>query len=84
MINDIVKGGIKRSNILYFNVENDEIDLKSTHDLNLILNTYFEIVSFNRKETYFVFLDEIQEIENWEKFVRKVLDEFENIQIIIT
>jgi len=83
-INDLLKSWVKKENILYFNLENDEIDLKNTDDLNLILNTFFEIVNFNKNKKYFVFLDEIQEIEKWEKFVRKILDQFENIEIIIT
>ena len=83
-ISKLIDSWIKKENILYFNIENDELDLINTNDLNLILNTYFEIINFNRKDKYFVFLDEIQEIKSWERFVRKILDQFDNIQIVIT
>ena len=83
-INDLLENWINKNQILYFNIENDEVDLENNDDLNLILNTFFEIVSFDKNKKYFIFFDEIQEIENWEKFVRKILDNFENIEIIIT
>jgi len=83
-IKNLIKNWVKKENILYFNIENDELDLKDINDLNLILNTFFEIVDFDINKKYYIFFDEIQEIQNWERFVRKILDNFENIQIVIT
>jgi len=83
-INELLKNGVKKEQILYFNLETDEVDLLSTDDLNLILETYFEIVGFDEKVVYYIFLDEIQNVVNWEKFVRKILDSFDNIQLVIT
>jgi predicted AAA+ superfamily ATPase len=53
-------------------------------DLNDILETYFEIVNFNPNEKYYLFLDEIQEVENWEKFIAKINNLYNNIEIILT
>lgn len=83
-ISELLKNWTKKENIIYFNIENDELEIKTTDNLNLILQIFFEISSFSKKEKYFIFLDEIQEVQNWEKFIRKILDNYENIEIIIT
>jgi predicted AAA+ superfamily ATPase len=40
-------------------------------------------VNLNRKKRVYLYLDEVQNVEGWEKFVRRVLDT-ENIQVYIT
>lgn len=83
IINELLQNGINKKNILYFNLENDEIFPLELKDLNTILESYFEI-TWKLEEKVYLFLDEIQEVPNWEKFVRKVLDNYSNIEIIIT
>jgi len=83
-ISQFLKQGVKKEDILFFNLETDEVDIVDTRDLNLILEVFFEIVWYDEKRQYYIFLDEIQNIRWWEKFVRKVLDNFDNIELVIT
>ena len=83
-INQLLSSGVKKEDILFFNLETDELDLIWPQDLNLILEVFFEIVGYDEERQYYVFLDEIQNVKGWEKFVRKVLDRFDNIQLVIT
>ncbi len=57
--------------ILYINFEDERILPMKTDELDLILQSYFELFP-DKKPT--IFFDEIQEIKNWEKFVRRIYD----------
>jgi predicted AAA+ superfamily ATPase len=78
-----LKKWVNKKNILYFNLENDEIFPLELNDLNIILESYFE-VTWKLEEKVYIFLDEIQEVDNWGKFVRKVLDNYPLVEIVIT
>lgn len=56
--------------ILYINFEDERISNIRVEELNLFLESYMEM--FDNKP--FVYLDEIQNIEGWEKFVRRLAD----------
>ncbi len=60
------------NNIVYINFEDNQlIDLKS-EDLDLILNAYRELFP---EQVPVLFLDEIQNLEGWSKWVRKLIDQ---------
>jgi predicted AAA+ superfamily ATPase len=69
-IQNLLLGGHSQEEILYFNFEDDRIDSLSLPDLDLLKRTYEEM--FDRKPVFF--LDEIQIIDHWEKFVRRLAD----------
>jgi predicted AAA+ superfamily ATPase len=55
------------------NFEDERLELNS-NELDLILQAYMELYpSHNLSECYF-FFDEIQNISNWEKFIRRMYD----------
>jgi len=73
IINELVKREVKREEILYINFEDERLDI-SINELDLILQAYRELYpNINISETY-LFFDEIQNINGWEKFVRRVYD----------
>jgi predicted AAA+ superfamily ATPase len=69
--------------ILYINFEDDRILPLSLKDLNALLEAYFELYPEVKENEFFLFLDEIQNIEGWETFVRRIYDK-ENASIYIT
>jgi len=83
VISELIKKWVEKEKIIYFNLEDERIKPFSAKDLNLILEVYFENFSKNLDEKIYLFLDEIQEIEWWESFVRRILDET-NIEIFLT
>ncbi len=68
-----------REEIIYINFEDERIPLK-TEFLTLLLPTAKQIFE---KAVNFLFLDEIQNIPNWSKWVRRVYDN-EKIRIIVS
>jgi predicted AAA+ superfamily ATPase len=65
--------GVKKKRCLYFNFEDERVDLIQ-EDLDLILHAYRELYpEDDLRETYF-FFDEVQNVNGWEKFVRRIYD----------
>lgn len=69
--------------IVYINFEDDRLFPLTLKDLNLFIEAYYELYPNNRDKTAYFFFDEIQNIENWEKFVRRIYDSL-NCKIFIT
>ena len=63
---------VPKQNMIYINFEDERLDLKAS-DLGLIIDSYYELYPEQRGELYF-FFDEIQNVEGWEKFVRRIYD----------
>ena len=71
-IHDLMNDGISSSQIVYVNFEDERLLEISVDDLNTILELGIEFSG--SKEKPYLFLDEIQNVDGWEKFVRRVAD----------
>ena len=60
------------SQIIYVNFEDERLLEMTAEDLNLILEIGLEISETDIK--LYLFLDEIQNINRWDKFVRRIAD----------
>ncbi|MDW7727422.1 MAG: ATP-binding protein [Candidatus Methanoperedens sp.] len=69
--------------ILYINIESDLLIGCELPDLRNMLELYYEIYPENKNEKVYLFLDEIQIVPEWEKFVRAVIDS-EDIQVYVS
>jgi uncharacterized protein len=70
-IRQLLNEGYSKENILYFNFEDDRIALFESADLDRIKLCYEEM--FDTKPVFF--LDEIQIVDHWEKFARRLADQ---------
>ncbi|HBA45344.1 TPA: hypothetical protein DEG21_01695 [Patescibacteria group bacterium] len=75
---------INPKNILYINLEYEDFSfIKTKDDLNTVLNLYIKENKINSK--FFIFIDEIQEIAGWEKFINSIrADHTIEVEIYIT
>ncbi len=64
-----------KENIIYINFEKAGFLPLNVNDLVLFKETFFELNPSLKKEDSYFFLDEIQNVDNWELFVRTCLDE---------
>ena len=72
-IKRIIGKGVSKKQVLYINFEDERLILE-TDQLDLILQAYQELYpGLVLGECYF-FFDEIQNINGWEKFVRRIYD----------
>lgn len=73
----------KSENAIYINLEDDRLYPLQLADLNDFIESYYELYPKNRNHKVYFFIDEIQLVEGWEKFVRRLLDS-ENCNLIIS
>lgn len=81
-IDYLIENGIEPANILYFNLD-EPFEDKNISILDSIFENYIEIN--NPAGRKYIFLDEIQNIENWEKWLKKYYDLYDiDIKFVVT
>lgn len=70
-------------NIVYINFEDDRLFPLDLKDLSALLDAYYELYPGKKNEKVYYFFDEIQNVQNWEKFIRRLYDT-ENCAIFLT
>lgn len=83
LIKKFIKDGTPKEQILYLNFEDDRILPLDFKELDLLVEAYYELYPENKQKTTYFFFDEIQNIKNWEIFVRRIYDK-ERIKLFIT
>lgn len=78
MVKDLIQEGCEWKQIIYVNFEDDRLLGFTVKDFNDIVETAYELSG--SEEPYF-FFDEIQIIEGWEHFARRMADQKRHIQI---
>lgn len=76
-IAELLSQGHEQDEILYFNFEDDRIDSLDITDLELI-KTCYEEMYYHRP---LFFLDEVQLVNGWEKFARRLADQKYHVYI---
>ena len=71
-IRQLESKGVSLSQIVYVNFEDERLLEMTAEDLNTILEIGLEISGTDKRP--YLFLDEIQNIAGWEKFVRRIAD----------
>ena len=82
MINEL-RQKVANENIVYINFEDDRLYPIELKDLDSLIEAYFEMYPDKRNEKVYFFFDEVQNIQNWELFIRRIYDTL-NVQIFIT
>ena len=77
----LIKGGISKNHILMVNFEDPRFVELNTKILQQLYDIYLEFL--NPQEKPYLFLDEIQEVKGWEKWVRAI-HELDKAKIIIS
>lgn len=75
--------GVARSRLVYFNFEDERLSDMTLNDLHWISDEYFVMFPENRSGKVHFFFDEIQLVEGWEKYVRRLMDA-ENVQVYVS
>ena len=70
-IQQLLTEGVGWDSMLYINFEDERLDGLQVSELNLIIEAHLEMYG----KRPILFLDEIQNIEGWEKFARRLADE---------
>lgn len=71
-LNQLLRNGIDRKDILFLNFEDERLSEMQSDDLNSILEVHYEMSGSDTKPI--LFFDEIQNVNHWDKFVRRLAD----------
>lgn len=71
-LNQLLRDGVDRKNILFVNFEDERLSEMQSDDLNSILEVHYEMSGSDIKPV--LFFDEIQNVNHWDKFVRRLAD----------
>lgn len=71
-------------NILYINYEDDRLQPFEGYELSSLLDVYRQSFRANAAQPIFLFLDEIQNVPNWERTVRRLSETESGVRIFIT
>lgn len=72
---------VQENNILYLNFDDERFIEFSHQDFEMLLETFIEM--FQPQGRKYFFLDEIQNIQGWERWVNRIY-EFEDVKIFVT
>lgn len=82
LINQI-RGKIPPDRAVYINFEDDRLFPASLQTMDTFIQAYYELYPDNKSRKVYFFFDEIQEVKNWELFIRRIYDN-ENCSVFIT
>src|SRR5690606_7758684 len=82
-MHELMQQGVLKTQLLYINFEDDRLSNISINDLTFLLEAYWELYPQHINEPVYFFFDEIAEITNWERFIRRLMDK-EPVQIYLS
>lgn len=82
-IRRLLEKGVEKQRIVYLNFEDDRLFPVHLSDMDLILRAYNELYPDDIGKTKYLFLDEIHQVANWEKYIRRIYDT-ERVRIYLT
>lgn len=82
-IRKLLESGIPLGRIVHLNFEDDRLRLLSAEDLRLIGEAHAELFPGYARQKCWYFLDELQNIEGWEAYARRLVDS-PRVQLCLT
>lgn len=79
----LVAQGIERPRLVYLNFEDDRLQPLRAADLDLILRCHRELFPRTIGKRSYLFLDEVQNVAGWERWVRRLHDT-EDVEVFVT
>lgn len=83
-IKELLHSGIALENILYINFEDEKLLNATASDLDKLLDAFYELSEVDERQNLFLFFDEIQNVTNWDVWIRRISEMFKNIKIVLT
>jgi len=81
LINRLTSGGLPREKTVYVNFEDPRLLGAELKDLLTFLDVYYEMFPENARGECHFFLDEVQNVPDWERFVRFLLDRNQRVVV---
>lgn len=83
LMQTFIDQGVSKKHFLYFNFEDERLLPFVAANFRQILDVYYRKYPELKEESCYLFLDEVQRIDGWSQFVRRILDT-EKLAVCIT
>lgn len=83
LIRELVGKEVSKDAILYIDFTDDRLYPLKIDELDSLLEAYYELYPSNKEAQKYFFFDEIQDVDGWETFVRRVAEK-ERAQVYVT
>ncbi len=74
IMNKLMQMGVSRDNLLYINFEDERLRGLNIKQLNDIIHLYHELANPSKNQIIYLFFDELQNIDGWPQWVRRLYD----------
>lgn len=75
IINQCLARGVAKEAVLLVNFEDERLSSLTAERLGVVLDAYYELYPERMRDDVYVFLDEVQVVEGWERFVARLFEE---------
>lgn len=82
-IQKLVLQGVDRRRIVYLNFEDDRLHPIRAEELDMIVRCWREVFPETVGQHTYLFLDEVQNVSGWERWVRRLCDT-EDVEVFVT
>lgn len=82
-IQELIGEGLPETRILYLNFEDERLLPLTVDNLRAIPNAYYRLYPDHKTRECWFFFDELQRIDGWEMFCRRLLDN-EQVRLVLT
>jgi predicted AAA+ superfamily ATPase len=82
-IRRLAEQGVDRRRLVYLNFEDDRLQPVQSADLDLVLRCQRELFPDTLGQRVYLFLDEVQNVPGWERWVRRLKDT-EDVELFVT
>ncbi len=80
---ELLEEGFPQTRILYLNFEDERLLPLTVDNLRAIPDTYYRLYPDHKKYECWFFFDELQRVDGWEMFCRRLLDN-ERVHLVLT
>ncbi len=82
-INELLNQGISKEQILFIDFEDDRLLPMTAKEMGQLLDEFYSVYPINHQRKCYMFLDEVQNIENWHQVIRRY-HKSKNVELTIT
>jgi predicted AAA+ superfamily ATPase len=84
LMKELLAKGVPRENLIYINFEDERLAPLGGAELTYLLEAHGELTAIRKSSDLWCFVDEIQNVPNWSKWVRRVTDQNRALRIVLT
>ena len=84
VMKELLAKGVPRENLVYINFEDERLVPLTGAELTHLLESHGELHEIRKNKDLWCFVDEIQNVPNWSKWVRRVTDQNPSLHLVVT